>query len=134
MPYFIRLSSFLLSIFILSSCSKDEGVGGNSAIEGRVWVTDVNQASGLTIESYPAKGKRVYIIYGDGEYPSDDIRTNYDGKFKFDFLTEGKYTVYVFSDCDSCAGGETTVLKDVEITDDEMTIQTGDLEIIKLID
>lgn len=134
MPIFYRISFlFLLSVFLFS-CTKEEGVGGNSSIEGTVYTTEINQASGIAIETYPSKDKRVYIIYGNGEIPADDQRTNYQGKFKFDFLTKGNYTIYVYSDCDSCPGGETAIQKDIEITAKKVTVSTGDISIVKLID
>ncbi len=120
-------------LLTLVSCKKEEGTGGSSTISGTVEVTSVSEVSGVEIEKYSAKGKRVYILYGDDEIQSDDIRTNYDGKFEFPFLKKGDYKIYVFSDC-SCPGGEEAVFKTVTITDKNQTVYTGDISIVKFVD
>jgi hypothetical protein len=125
--------TFVCLLLTLISCKKEEGTGGSSTISGTVEVTSVNENSGVEIETYSAKGKRVYIIYGDDEIQSDDTRTNYDGKFEFPFLNKGDYKIYVLSDC-GCPGGEEAVFKTVTITDKDQTVYTGDISIVKFVD
>lgn len=132
MSLFAKLS--IISILItLVSCRKEEGTGGSSTIRGTIIETSVSEVSGVEIESYSAKEKRVYIIFGNGEFPSDDVRTNNDGNFEFPFLKKGDYKIYVFSDC-SCPGGDSAVFKSISITDNKQTIYTGDIAIKKFVD
>mgnify|MGYP003685484907 CR=1 FL=1 len=132
MPILARFS-FLCILLTLVSCKKEEGTGGSSTISGTIEVTSFNEFSGVEIENYNAKGKRVYILYGDDEIQSDDTRTNYDGKFEFPFLKKGDYKIYVFSDC-SCPGGEEAIFKSVTISDNNQTVYTGDISIAKFVD
>ncbi|MDH5767067.1 MAG: hypothetical protein OEZ38_13725, partial [Gammaproteobacteria bacterium] len=41
--------------------------------------------------------ERVYIIYGDGSYYDESIRTDIDGSFEFTGLRKGSYTIYASS-------------------------------------
>jgi hypothetical protein len=132
MSFLIRFS-FACILLTLISCKKEEGTGGSSTISGTVEETSVSEVSGAEIENYSAKGKRVFIVYGDDEIQSDDTRTNYDGKFEFPFLNKGDYKIYVFSDC-SCPGGEEAVFKTITITGKNQTVYTEDISIVKFVD
>ena len=66
---------------LMAACSKDPGDGGRAEIRGRLME------------------QRVYIIYGDGTYHDDDVRTGHDGRFRFTWLRKGTYNVYAISEC-----------------------------------
>ena len=97
---------FFVLLFV-SACKKQEGYGGKSTIYGKVLEKKYNNSGQFENEYYVAE-KRVYIIFGNDDFYSDEIRTDYDGKFKFSYLYAGDYTVYTYSECspvDPCDSG-----------------------------
>lgn len=102
---------FLIVPFIfLLSCSKPEGEGGSSKITGKIVLDNYNN-SGVFVSSYPAQDYEVYIIYGDDDNVVDDrVRTSYDGTFEFNYLREGTYSIFAYSQCISCPNGQDSVV------------------------
>lgn len=94
----LYLFYLLLVVITVSSCNKEEGFGGNSAIKGRLMLYQYNDDFSMVIDSAPAKEKDIFIIFGDDPDIGDRVRTNYDGYFEFKFLREGKYTIYYYSE------------------------------------
>lgn len=104
------VSAFLLSAFALgtSSCERPEGEGGDSTIEGQVYM--VNDAGKVAKnengdyyfvkDTLPAVDKDVYIIYGSDmdAFYGDKVKTDYKGRYRFDYLVSGTYSVYAYSD------------------------------------
>jgi len=88
----------LAAILIFAGCKKEEGEGGKGIITGRVFQKNMNGAN-VQNEFYSPE-VRVYIIYGseDGVY-HDDMRTDFEGRYKFEWLRPGTYTVYTYSEC-----------------------------------
>lgn len=118
----------LLGFIAFASCTKQPGYGGKSTIYGKVLEKKYSNSGQYENEYYLAE-KRVYIVFGDDDFYSDEIRTDYEGKFKFSYLYAGDYTIYTYSECsplDPCDSDlravqlEITVLKngDVVVTDD----------------
>ena len=123
-------SFFLLAVFI-GGCKKVEGPGGSSSIVGKVYIIDYNQFGNIADEYY-AQDFDVFIIYGvDGFSFDDDVKTSYDGTFKFDFLEKGNYQIFVYEKCkacpgnDCCPGGKKVLSTSVEITDKKSTVDLG---------
>lgn len=122
----------LAAVFVLgfSSCQK-EGEGGTSTISGKVYALDYNAEGQLTSEYY-APDEDVYIVYGGASsFHDDNYKTSYDGAFRFQNLTVGDYRIFVYSRCDSCASGLTTVIKDVVISSNGEDVILDDLVINK---
>ena len=117
-------------VLLFSSCTKEEGVGGTSTISGKVYAKEYSSAGNLLAEYY-AQEERVYIIYGDGTTYDNDFRTSYDGSYKFQYLNKGTYKVFCYSNCDTCASGSIAVIKEVEITSNNSTIELEDIVIRK---
>jgi hypothetical protein len=115
---------------LLSSCKKEEGVGGTSTISGKVYAKEYSSAGNLLAEYY-AQEERVYIIYGDGTTYDNDFRTSYDGSYKFQYLNKGTYKVFCYSNCDTCASGSIAVIKEVEITSNNSSVELEDIVIRK---
>lgn len=105
---------FLVILLFVSSCSKDEGVGGKNTITGIIIKQDYTASTNQLFSSYPAQEERVYIVYGDKTYFEDETRTNYDGTFRFDYLYKGKYTVFVYSECLACPGETEALLYEID--------------------
>lgn len=122
----ILICLFLFAI--LSSCSKDEGYGGLATIKGKVYGKDYNSNGALVAQGYVGDF-RVYISQHDNPSYFDKIDTSYDGSYKFQFLHEGKYDVWVFGDCDSCSWDQVYAIQTVEITSKKQTVEVDDLVI-----
>lgn len=112
----------------LISCSKEAGEGGTSSIQGKIFGYDVN-TSGIVTDSAYVQDARVYISYGDGTTVDDDVRTSYTGEYIFRGLRKGKYTIFVYSQCNSCPFNQEVVKQTVEITDNKQEVTAPDLKI-----
>jgi len=120
-----------LLIGVLSGCSKPEGEGGTSTIQGKVYTYDYN-GSGILQGEFYAADEDVFIIYGDDDnYYDDSYNTSFDGSFRFQYLRPGIYTVFVYSDCISCPSGTEAISQTVEITGNNQDIILDDFEIRK---
>jgi hypothetical protein len=120
--------SFLILIIlvIFTSCKHDEGYGGLATIKGKIYAKDYNSNGGLVAESYIG-GVKIYISkHGETAY-FDDINSSYDGSFEFKFLYRGKYDIWVFGDCDSCAWDQNYQLRTIEITDKRQIVILEDI-------
>ena len=122
----------ILCAGLLFSCTKDPGDGGNSALEGTVNFelrsVLVNYES--VLYQGPAKDWDVYLVYGnDGIGYDDKTSTDYNGEYKFEFLREGDYTVYAYSQ-DTINGPinngailDLPIIRQVEITEKKQLLR-----------
>jgi hypothetical protein len=120
------LGLFLVAVMLLS-CKKEPGEGGTSTIRGKVLVQDYDDESGELQAEYYGVEERVYIIYGEEDFYGNDTRTSFDGSFEFHFLRKGNYTVFAYSECDTCPSGFNAVTVDAEITENHSTVELSDL-------
>ena len=93
---------FVLLLFSIG-CEKEAGEGGTSLIEGKViyFTTTYNTLTQMNdTHFYPKAGKDVYIIYSDNEADmyDDKFETDWQGRYRFDYLRKGKYTIYTHVD------------------------------------
>ncbi len=107
--------------------TKELGERGSAVITGKVWAYD--WANGWLIDSFYQADERVYIMYGSDSIYFDDMRTNYDGSYRFLDLYPGTYKVYTYSDCTNCPGGTEAIMKTVNITQEGQVVQVPDLVI-----
>lgn len=91
MKHLIPLFILLLA---LSSCTNEEGLGGSSSIEGYVY--SVYVYDDLKKDTFPACMEDVQILYSDST-ELDRAKTGPTGKYKFEYLREGKYTLCAYS-------------------------------------
>ncbi|MDL2222502.1 hypothetical protein LJB98_00205 [Bacteroidales bacterium OttesenSCG-928-M11] len=120
---------FVLLSLALFSCNDGEGPGGSSSLEGYVY--EVRHPSGNSLfpaDTFPAVKHDVYIVYGDDDYFGDDIETNDNGFYKFDYLRKGNYTVYAYTTYDD--GTRESVSQKVKVSGntnkaDTIFIHTG---------
>ncbi|WP_395053786.1 hypothetical protein [Flavobacterium sp.] len=116
-----------LVLFTLLSCSKEEGYGGLASISGKIFGKDFNSNGVLVNDDYIG-GIKVYISkHGESAY-FDSMDSAYNGSFKFKNLYAGKYDLWVFGDCDSCAWDQVYKLITVEISKKEDKV-VNDIEI-----
>ena len=87
-----------------AACEKDAGEGGTSVIEGQVykiytWQDDLTGEI-ITLYYEPHSGKDVFIIYSDNETEvyDDKFETDYNGRYHFEYLRKGDYTLYTYAD------------------------------------
>lgn len=84
---------------------------------------ELTASSGLVDE-------KVYISYGDNELYDDEIRTGEKGRFSFNGLNKGSYTVFTFT-TDTVTYLENKLSTIVEITDKKSIVDAGIFNIIK---
>ena len=100
----MRVALFLSIVFFMTSCDKDPGEGGRSSINGEVYkiFTFQNPNTGNWDTSYYQldAGKDVFIIYSDNqsEIYDDKFETDYNGRYHFEYLRNGNYTIYTYAD------------------------------------
>lgn len=125
-------SLFLIGIVLcVFSCKKTEGYGGKSTLYGKVLERKYNN-SGQFENEYYLPETRVYIVFGNDDFYSDEIRTDFEGKFKFSFLYAGDYTVYTYSECspiDPCDSGIRKVELKIQVLKNGDTVVSDDLVI-----
>lgn len=122
---------FLQIIFIcvlIISCSKEPGEGGTSSIKGKVFGYDINQSGNITDSAY-VQDARVYISYGDSPHVDNDVRTSFTGDYIFRGLRKGKYTLFVYSQCNSCPFNQEVKVQTVEITKNRQEITANEFKI-----
>ena len=125
-----RRVAVVLMILMMASCTKGPGEGGTSTIKGKVFVRDFNGSGQLQGEYYGVE-ERVYIIYGDEDFYGNDTRTSFDGTYEFQYLKKGLYTIFAYTECDTCLSGLAPVFINAEITENHATVELEDLVIIK---
>lgn len=127
------LFSFVITTAFLYSCSKVEGEGGSATVKGVVMEQLYNSIGNpISGGKYEAADQDVYLIYGqDDTFYDDDIKTSYDGSFVFNYLQKGKYTLFVYEDCSTCASGKKEILVPFEITERNQVIDLDTIVIKK---
>jgi hypothetical protein len=127
----------ILSIFLTStllySCSKVEGKGGSATVKGVVLEQLYNSIGNpISGGKYEAADQDVYLIYGqDDTFYDDDLKTSFDGSFVFNYLQKGKYTLFVYEDCNNCPSGKKEILVPFEITERNQVIDLDTIVIKK---
>lgn len=127
---------FTLLMVTLIACEKDPGEGGTSTIKGQVITREYNGDFTYLRDVYPAAKEDVFIIYGDdiNEVYGDKMETDWDGKYEFNYLQKGKYIIYAYSKDSTLTyttSRKITVMKEVEITGKNQTVEAPDIIIIK---
>lgn len=80
-------------------------------------------------QSMPLVDEKVYLVYGSGDYSSDDVRTGVNGEFQFTGLTKGDYSVYVISK-DTINGGSEKIEVEISIADKKSVNDIGTINVI----
>lgn len=96
-----RLIKILFSLFILSatiSCTQEEGIGGSGKIQGVIVEKYYNHDFSVLQHEAPATDQDIFIQFGDNNIVDDDVTTNYNGNFEFNYLWPGNYRIFYYSD------------------------------------
>jgi len=126
------IALFSFSLILFSACKKVEGTGGTSKIVGKIIENKYNSVNAL-VATYDAMDQDVFIVYGEGKQGYDEkVSTSYDGTFEIPYLQKGKYTIFVYEDCNTCGSGKAAIVKSIEITKKKNTTDLGTIAIKKL--
>ena len=124
------------------ACEKQAGEGGTSVIEGGLIYFTVSFNT-ITLQNdthyYPKAGKDIFIIYANDESDIFDDKTESDwsGKYHFEYLRKGDYTIYTHIDTTIETGPESSitydlpVFKHIKITSNNSTNTVDDFIIEK---
>lgn len=98
----MRKIFFLLAVALIgfTSCENEAGKGGSSSITGVVMVQEYNKDLTIKVgDLHPAQDVDVYLIYSNdvNEIYSDRFQTGWDGRYEFNYLREGSYSIYALS-------------------------------------
>jgi hypothetical protein len=131
----ILLISTIITLVIssLSSCSQQEGIGGNSHIKGKIMVNYYNDdfSTLLTDEPVEAKDEDVFLIFGNDSTIGDKVTTSFTGDFKFEYLWPGNYKLYYYSeDTTGLSPDKVEIVKNITLKKNE-TLDLGNLIIKK---
>ncbi|MBU3677262.1 MAG: carboxypeptidase regulatory-like domain-containing protein [Chitinophagaceae bacterium] len=128
MKNFIRHTTVILFLLGCFACKKEPGYGGLATITGRVYVYDYNPSNVLEAEGYTGD---VSVFLKADDFPGvlDDVNTDYNGYYRFDGLRKGKYTIWVFEDCDTCTDNKRVVKQSFEVTQQKAEISLPDFKI-----
>ena len=130
-------------IFGFMACEKPSGEGGTSIIEGKIiyFTSSYNTVTGIVdTHYYPKAGKDVYIIYSDdrGGVYDDKFDTDYNGKYHFEYLRKGEYTIYTYVDSfilnnigNPIVTYDHPIYRDIKITNNNSTNTVDDFIIEK---
>ena len=131
-----KLFYYLIISFAITflSCKKDPGKGGSSTITGFVKTIEYNKYNKQIVRTYNANEEDVYIVYGDNDFYGDRVRTDKTGKYKFNYLTKGDYTIYAYSDDLNKHELKTTKEINVKIDANGSAVTNPDISIIKIVD
>ena len=123
---------------VFAACTKEAGEGGTSVIQGQVYKihTFQNSTTGEidTLYFQLDAGKDVFIIYSDDETAiyDDEFETDYNGRYRFEFLRKGDYTIYTYSDSsDVNTTYDYPVFRHIEIKSNNSTNNLDDFVIEK---
>lgn len=130
----VSLLLLSLSLLLFIKCNNSEGFGGDAHIKGTLILKAYNDDFSELIYSKPAADEKVFLVFGDNEFVSDDINTDYNGNFRFSYLRPGNYKVFYYS-LDSLLpfDQEQEILTEVKIEND-LTYNLGEMDVLKTLD
>jgi uncharacterized protein (DUF2249 family) len=135
--------------FGFMSCDKPAGEGGTSIIEGQVYKLYTSEIVVNELDSFGNdttykvidtlyyqldEGEDVYVIYDDNEggIYDDKFKTDYQGRYRFEYLRKGEYTIYTHADSSDVDMTYTfPVFKHVNISSNNSTNTVDDFIIEK---
>lgn len=125
----VSVSNDILTV----TCKEFGSVPDAEDVNSPLLIDIEQQGSGGTVgsqEYVPVVDERVFLIYGDEEFYSEDVRTDANGNFQFKNLLKGKYTIYVFSEENSSTSSIISQTASVEITKNKEVVNAGEIQIV----
>lgn len=109
------LWALFAAALLLTACNKGPGEGGTGTVRGYVkLVHHPDDDYTLTPDTMAAAKTDVFIVYGDEPYFGNDVETNAEGMYQFEYLLPGTYTVFSYSTLPS--GEKVAVSETVNLT------------------
>ena len=109
------LWALFATALLLTACNKGPGEGGTGTVRGYVkLVHHPDDDYTLTPDTMAAAKTDVFIVYGDEPYFGNDVETNAEGMYQFEYLLPGAYTVFSYSTLPS--GEKVAVSETVNLT------------------
>jgi hypothetical protein len=122
------MTATLVALALLcGACNKEPGEGGRAELRGQLFEQRFNNLGNPMGPPYPLADERVFIIYGDGEFHDDNVRTSPDGRYRFPWLKRGDYTVYAISECGDFRGCNYAVMRKVTIGKRKEIVEVPDI-------
>ncbi len=130
----INTIPYLLLFLTLAimSCEREEGLGGNSSITGTVYEIRMDR-HGDAIDTFADVSKSIYIRYGESQTYQDKVSSYGDGYFEFGYLRPGDYSIYAYSECVLCPGGDEEIALNLSLNKSEDK-ENVDLYLINQVD
>ena len=128
----MKLLNTILCASILTVSCKKEGTGGRASISGVIYEVLIDH-NGDEVERRVAQDKKVFISYGDNTVVNDDVDSDGQGEFKFDYLTRGDYTISAYSDCIVCSTEEDVIEHSLTVSKTDQDVKQ-DIVIRKVVD
>jgi hypothetical protein len=116
-----------MSIFFFS-CKKGPGVGGRATIQGKIYTVNYNSTMTVAQDSGYLGGQKVYIVFGDETAVGDNVDTDNNGSFEFQYLRKGSYKVFTYSKTFP-NHLDSAVVQSTEITDRKQEVVLSDFRI-----
>lgn len=114
MKKIFQLLLLLFAVALLPACNKGAGKGGTGILQGYVkLVHHPDDDFELNADTMAAAKTDVFLVYGDEPFYGDDIETNPNGMYQFEYLRPGNYTVFAYSILPS--GEKVAVSQSVEL-------------------
>lgn len=107
-----------LALLLLSACNKEEGFGGNSKIYGKAYEVRVDRHWN-PVDTFPIADQDIYIRFGESNSYDERVITAGDGYYEFNYLRPGDYSMFTFSDCPLCSGGDEEVELSISLAKNE---------------
>jgi hypothetical protein len=126
LPFVLSLSQDILTV-----TSKYSGEVVDADDYTTPFTVDVsNQGTPNTLgNSFGRAGERLYIIYGQNAYASNSARTDENGRFSFEGLQIGSYTVYALSEDTLQNGKFNRISKTIQITEKKQIVEGGEFNV-----
>jgi hypothetical protein len=106
---------------------------GTSTISGRIFCRDYNTDFSLLLSQYYIPDQDVFLVQGNDQYYSDDLKTDIDGWYRFEKVPLGHYTVYALSKDSTFTSpsGYVASEREIDITSNYQQVVLDDIIILK---
>ncbi len=117
----------------ITICVATKDRSGNSTITGHVLAQDYNSVGVYTGNDFDAYDEDVFLVYENETFYMDDVKTHYDGTYRFDNLPKGKYKIYAYTKVfqSGVQLEDEPVIVEVTITDNLQTVTAPEIIIKK---
>lgn len=129
----VSLSILLVAGLLLSSCEKNEGMGGTGSITGTIVEQFYSKDYSETFHNSPAVDEEVFILFGDDNTPGENVNTGVSGEFRFDYLYPGSYVIYYETEDSVSALDKVWLTIEIELEQDQ-ELDLGELEKMTALD